>query len=1419
MGNGGQTMILGLDLGIASVGWALVKQDDQDRPAAIIACGVRHFEEGVLNIGQGDDEESRGAGRRMARGQRRNLERRARKLNKVYRLLESAGMLPPLDVPVEVRRVLRVRNKGSAAQRRQAEDAIKKARHEALLDLDYGKQDESGRRPGRQDQGNPRCLVARYPTPNIERFLPYFLRAEALRRPLSLDELGRALFQLAQRKGAWWNRKDAAAEADNSADKQEVEPAPDARATEKKDKKEDRGIVKDSLRRLGGKLVDFGERKGLGREATLGEYLHAVLSKDPDAIALEREYRRYEAGQCSSRDAFERKLRLANLISAGSSTDGLPDDDKKLAEALKKGKAWQKFLKAIEEADSQSDPSDWPARNRRNAADRFTSRSMFKREFNLIWERQLELHRTDPNGNLAVLRAMESKISIPSRKEKKDKKGRVIKPARERLERPLRDELFRVIFLQRKLKNTSDLIGSCELENGLNRRVEYDSSGNKAYTNTHKRQRAPLAHPLASRFRMLQMVNNTCVLQKTATGYQPKEFAGTGSESPEELERLRQGFLPHDLRFRLTKKLAVQGTLSWNAAREELGLAADTAFNWELQKKIKQKKGGKSGKDKEVSPESAHKEFLRDRTTARLAAIFGSERWEQMGPTPGKSGMTQAEEVFWDWYACQDERALAFIGATRWKLSGLAIENNGSKTPMTTEQVAECARLVEAAAKERKSKPGKLVVSGLQRAEQRFGKIGFIKDSPADRFGKLALPTGYSRLSTVALKRILNHPHWGMMRGHPYPTAKDRLYAAPEEGLKPGIIPQLKPVKAVFPSLNNPVVLRTLTETRLVVNEIITRLLGGTLPDVIRVEMARSLAANREQREQIQLRIGVNRTANDSAAAMLGYSKDERWKVDKGLRQKVQLAQECGWQCAYCGTCFSMRELDNMEIEHIIPRALLPDDSFANLTLAHQRCNAVKGKRTPVEARPFFEAQGWNWASILGRVSRFRRTEEYAAIEKCWPASDCIGQVNPGNEHKKDSSTDKGAHPKTRLFTLEGEALEKHIKNFTQADLQHTRYITKVAAGYLATLYGMPADKPHEKAEATPGGDKKQRIQVINGQITAILRDGLGEWGTRCKIKKDKRTGEERVVDWWISCNHVLDDGGVREPDQKGNPLAVERRKKKREDHRHNAVDAVLVALVNPHKIRDQLAEAAQKSEASGWRGDYKWGTVQKAVLPDWPNFYQDLRAAIHETDHFNCGVRGVVVSHRVQSGVTGSLHDETFRSPKQAVEVRPGLWRIKGEGKDRSVTVIRVGDGIRERLVKPGENHHVEVFQTADEDWKAQVVSFFDLAQRLRRGHAIVASRLSHDPSAHLRCYLHKGNMLQLSDGSFRVVAAFSTEIKDKGQQRVRIKHLHHADARIQKEIPATDRPEDDLGPLFGKQAARKVIVTPLGEVRPVND
>jgi len=49
--------ILGLDLGTNSIGWAVV-DDEQNK---ILGSGVRIFPEGVINIGQGEQEESKNA--------------------------------------------------------------------------------------------------------------------------------------------------------------------------------------------------------------------------------------------------------------------------------------------------------------------------------------------------------------------------------------------------------------------------------------------------------------------------------------------------------------------------------------------------------------------------------------------------------------------------------------------------------------------------------------------------------------------------------------------------------------------------------------------------------------------------------------------------------------------------------------------------------------------------------------------------------------------------------------------------------------------------------------------------------------------------------------------------------------------------------------------------------------------------------------------------------------------------------------------------------------------------------------------------------------------------------------------------------------------------------------------------------------
>lgn len=129
---------LGLDLGTNSIGWALV----DERAKKIMATGVRVFPEGVDRDQQGG-EKSKSAARRIARGTRRQISRRARRTRQLRQLLTDAGLLP----------------KGHA----ELED---------ILELN-----------------------------------PYELRRRALDHAVTPHELGRALLHLNQRRGFLSNRK------------------------------------------------------------------------------------------------------------------------------------------------------------------------------------------------------------------------------------------------------------------------------------------------------------------------------------------------------------------------------------------------------------------------------------------------------------------------------------------------------------------------------------------------------------------------------------------------------------------------------------------------------------------------------------------------------------------------------------------------------------------------------------------------------------------------------------------------------------------------------------------------------------------------------------------------------------------------------------------------------------------------------------------------------------------------------------------------------------------------------------------------------------------------------------------------------------------------------------------------------------
>ncbi|MGH9664919.1 MAG: type II CRISPR RNA-guided endonuclease Cas9 [Bryobacteraceae bacterium] len=143
--------VLGVDLGVKSVGLALI--DTQG--GRIIHTAVRVFPAGVDGDFESGHDESKNKKRREARLARRQTERRARRMHRVFHLLQRQGLLP----------------EGEA--------------HDCLKTLDQQ-------------------LAGKYdPHPGV----PYTLRARALDFPLEALELGRALYHLSQRRGFQSNRR------------------------------------------------------------------------------------------------------------------------------------------------------------------------------------------------------------------------------------------------------------------------------------------------------------------------------------------------------------------------------------------------------------------------------------------------------------------------------------------------------------------------------------------------------------------------------------------------------------------------------------------------------------------------------------------------------------------------------------------------------------------------------------------------------------------------------------------------------------------------------------------------------------------------------------------------------------------------------------------------------------------------------------------------------------------------------------------------------------------------------------------------------------------------------------------------------------------------------------------------------------
>ena len=246
--------------------------------------------------------------------------------------------------------------------------------------------------------------------------------------------------------------------------------------------------------------------------------------------------------------------------------------------------------------------------------------------------------------------------------------------------------------------------------------------------------------------------------------------------------------------------------------------------------------------------------------------------------------------------------------------------------------------------------------------------------------------------------------------------------------------------------VRNPVVYRSLNETRKIVNAV-----RGKYKDItiINIEVAKDVGKSFEQRAEIRKFQNENEANNEKIrqelvqkltaegmSVMLSDKLLDRFKLWKSQKQ----------QCVYSGEDISFSELVNgttVQIDHIIPQSIVLDETLNNKVLVKTEQNQKKGNKLPLQYMD--EKQD---AGFKNRVNNLYRTLDISRIKKEY----------------------------LLLEYLDDET----IRGFVDRNINDTRTISKYISTYLSKAY-----------------NGQVKINVIKGAVTSRFRKrwlGANRW-------------------------------------------------------------------------------------------------------------------------------------------------------------------------------------------------------------------------------------------------------------------------------------------------------------------------------------
>lgn len=398
-------------------------------------------------------------------------------------------------------------------------------------------------------------------------------------------------------------------------------------------------------------------------------------------------------------------------------------------------------------------------------------------------------------------------------------------------------------------------------------------------------------------------------------------------------------------------------------------------------------------------------------------------------------------------------------------------------------------------------------------------------------------------------------------------------------------------------SLRNPFVEQIVRETLQVVKGIFIQF---GQPDEIHIELARDLKKTAEEKEKIASTNNKNNIEKErirkllielkegNSQSLADIEKFRIWKNNGGFEsaqkfdelfnkknefvsianiEKYRIWANQHHLSPYTGKPIPLSKLftKEYEVEHIFPRSRFFDDSFANKIICEAGVNKEKDKRT---ARLFIQQYSGRTFVKDGQTFTILTEEDYVA-------------------HCK------------RIFTGKKQRnllAEEIPTDFISRQLNDTRYITKKLS---ELLYPIVKDK--------------EGIVYTGGSITSELKE---KWGLHKVWKEIIKPRFERL-------ETITGEQLVLQDEQDRNKFHFAK-EYKRVDHRHHALDALIIAATTREHIRYlNTLSAADDDEKRKLRYGLVKNGIRDFVQP-WPQFTEEAKERLN----------AIVVSHKATNRV-----------------------------------------------------------------------------------------------------------------------------------------------------------------------------------------